>query len=90
MTSTTTASPNLPYDAAAARAQAIAEGREDAPADATEINLVPEEYRGLDRFEARTKVIADITAKYKTNRWALRTGRPSFCSSGPTSTAAIA
>ncbi|MBV48042.1 MAG: valine--tRNA ligase [Roseobacter sp.] len=53
----------LPYDAAAARAQAIAEGREDAPADATEINLVPEEYRGLDRFEARTKVIADITAE---------------------------
>ena len=53
----------LPYDAAAARAAAIAEGREDAPADATEINLVPEEYRGLDRFEARTKVIADITAE---------------------------
>ena len=53
----------LPYDEAAARAQAIAEGREDAPTDATEINLVPEEYRGLDRFEARTKVIADITAE---------------------------
>ncbi|WP_340263013.1 valine--tRNA ligase [Sulfitobacter pontiacus] len=53
----------LPYDAAAARAAAIAEGREDPPADATEINLVPEEYRGLDRFEARTKVIADITAE---------------------------
>ncbi len=53
----------LPYDAAAARAQAIADGREEAPADATEINLVPEDYRGLDRFEARTKVIADITAE---------------------------
>ncbi|WP_288959719.1 valine--tRNA ligase [uncultured Sulfitobacter sp.] len=53
----------LPYDAAAARAAAIAEGREDAPADATEINLVPDAYRGLDRFEARTKVIADITAE---------------------------
>jgi len=53
----------LPYDAAAARAAAIAEGRENAPADATEINLVPDAYRGLDRFEARTKVIADITAE---------------------------
>ncbi len=53
----------LPYDQAAARAQAIAEGREDAPADATEINLVPEDYRGLDRFEARKKVIEDITAE---------------------------
>ncbi|MEM1365689.1 MAG: valine--tRNA ligase [Pseudomonadota bacterium] len=27
------------------------------------INLVPEEYRGLDRFEARDKVVADITAE---------------------------
>ncbi|WP_286759942.1 MULTISPECIES: valine--tRNA ligase [Sulfitobacter] len=53
----------LPYDAAAERAAAVAEGREDAPADATEINLVPDAYRGLDRFEARTKVIADITAE---------------------------
>jgi valyl-tRNA synthetase len=53
----------LPYDQAAARAQAIAEGREEAPTDATEINLVPEDYRGLDRFDARAKVIADITAE---------------------------
>ncbi len=53
----------LPYDEAAARAQAIAEGREEAPQDATEINLVPEDYRGLDRFDARKKVIADITAE---------------------------
>ena len=53
----------LPYDQAAARAQAIAEGREDAPTDATEINLVPDAYRGLDRFDARAKVIADITAE---------------------------
>jgi len=56
-------SDGLPYDAAAARAQAIAEGREEAPFDATEINLVPEDYRGLDRFDAREKVIADITAE---------------------------
>jgi valyl-tRNA synthetase len=27
------------------------------------INLVPDEYRGLDRFEARKRVIADITAE---------------------------
>ena len=27
------------------------------------INLVPDEYRGLDRFEARKKVVADITAE---------------------------
>ncbi|MGB3246111.1 MAG: class I tRNA ligase family protein, partial [Sulfitobacter sp.] len=53
----------LPYDQAAARAQAIADGSEDAPTDATEINLVPEDYRGMDRFEARAKVIADITAE---------------------------
>ena len=51
----------LPYDQAAARAQAIAEGSEAAPTDATEINLVPEEYRGLDRFDARKKVIDAIT-----------------------------
>ncbi len=56
-------SDGLPYDQAAARAQAIANGTEDAPADATEINLVPDEYRGLDRFEARKKVVADITAE---------------------------
>ena len=53
----------LPYDQAAARAQAIANGSEAAPTDATEINLVPEDYRGLDRFDARKKVIADITAE---------------------------
>ena len=27
------------------------------------MNLVPEEYRGMDRFEARKKVVADITAE---------------------------
>ncbi|NNK77608.1 MAG: valine--tRNA ligase, partial [Litoreibacter sp.] len=52
----------LSYVEAAAQAQAIAEG-EPAPEDATPINLVPEEYRGLDRFEARKKVVADITAE---------------------------
>jgi valyl-tRNA synthetase len=53
----------LPYDQAAARAQAIANGTEEAPADATEINLVPDAYRGLDRFEARKKVIEEITVE---------------------------
>ena len=53
----------LSYADAASRAQAIAEGSEKAPQDATEINLVPEDYRGLDRFEARKKVIAEIAAE---------------------------
>ncbi|QCO56940.1 valine--tRNA ligase (plasmid) [Pseudorhodobacter turbinis] len=52
----------LPYAEAAEIAKSIAEGGE-APADTTHINLVPEDYRGLDRFEARKKVIADITAE---------------------------
>ncbi|MFD3190250.1 valine--tRNA ligase [Sedimentitalea sp. HM32M-2] len=55
-------SDGLPYEQAASRAQSIAEGAEP-PADVTEINLVPEEYRGLDRFEARKKVIEDINAE---------------------------
>ncbi|MCF6301848.1 MAG: valine--tRNA ligase, partial [Devosiaceae bacterium] len=52
----------MPYEEAASKAKAIAEG-ETPPEDATPINLVPEEYRGLDRFEARKKVIEDITAE---------------------------
>ncbi len=52
----------LSYHDAATQAQKIAQG-EKAPEDATPINLVPEEYRGMDRFEARKKVIADITAE---------------------------
>ncbi|HBB83884.1 MAG TPA: valine--tRNA ligase, partial [Sulfitobacter sp.] len=34
-----------------------------APEDATEINLVPDAYRGLDRFEARKRVVEDVTAE---------------------------
>ncbi len=52
----------LPYIEAAKRALAISKGG-DVPSDVTQINLVPEEYRGLDRFDARAKVIADITAE---------------------------
>ncbi len=52
----------LPYTEAAEKASAIAKGAE-APADVTEINLVPEHLRGLDRFEARKKVVEEITAE---------------------------
>jgi valyl-tRNA synthetase len=52
----------LPYAQAAATAKAIAEGGA-APADTSDINLVPDDYRGMDRFEARKKVVADITAE---------------------------
>nr|WP_291893434.1 valine--tRNA ligase [Maricaulis sp.] len=52
------------YDECATKAQAIARGA-DLPSEAEvdAINLVPEDYRGLDRFEAREKIIADITAE---------------------------
>ena len=53
-----------PYDECAEQAQAIAKGA-DVPSEAKvdAINLVPEDYRGLDRFEAREKIIADISAE---------------------------
>ncbi|RUS60033.1 valine--tRNA ligase [Pseudorhodobacter sp. E13] len=51
-----------PYVEEAATAQAIANGTEGFDeAKIAAMNLVPEEYRGLDRFEARKRVIADIT-----------------------------
>ena len=68
----------LSYEESAAKATQIAEataemlteteGRFQSPsdqpmADVSNINLVPEEFRGLDRFEAREKVIAAITAE---------------------------
>ncbi len=49
------------YAAEAAKAQAIREGAEMSEAEIDAINLVPEAYRGLDRFEARKRVVADIT-----------------------------
>ncbi|WP_026481558.1 valine--tRNA ligase [Ahrensia sp. 13_GOM-1096m] len=52
------------YVEEAAKSKAIVESGElpsEAVVDA--INLVPDEYRGLDRFEARKKVIADISAE---------------------------
>ncbi len=53
-----------PYAEEAAIAQRIANGDEDFDeAKIAALNLVPDEYRGLDRFEARTKVVAAITAE---------------------------
>ena len=53
-----------PYAEEAAKAQKLL-GADGAP-DANYvdgINLVPDEYRGLDRFEARKRVVADIDAE---------------------------
>ena len=53
-----------PYAEAVAMAKAVRESG-DAPdtAHVDTINLVPDDYRGLDRFEARKRVIADVTAE---------------------------
>ncbi len=53
-----------PYVQEAAVAQAIANGTQEFDeAMIAAMNLVPDEYRGMDRFEARKAVIADITAE---------------------------
>ncbi|WP_433989686.1 Valine--tRNA ligase (plasmid) [Pseudoseohaeicola sp. NH-UV-7] len=53
-----------PYAEEAAVAQAIANGEKGFDeAMIAAMNLVPDEYRGLDRFEARKRVVADITAE---------------------------
>ena len=52
-----------PYAEAAAKAKAIAEGAEFSEAEVEQINLVPDAYRGMDLFEARKVVIADIDAE---------------------------
>ncbi|WP_438959291.1 valine--tRNA ligase [Nereida sp.] len=52
------------YAEEAATALRIARGEEDFDeAKIAAMNLVPDDYRGLDRFEARKKVIANITAE---------------------------
>ncbi len=51
-----------PYDEAAAQAKAIASGAGWTAADIDALNLVPDAYRGLDRYEARKRVVADIDA----------------------------
>ncbi|MDK3074372.1 valine--tRNA ligase [Sedimentitalea sp. JM2-8] len=53
-----------PYAEEAAVAQAIAAGEQDFDeAMIAAMNLVPDELRGLDRFEARAKVVEQITSE---------------------------
>ncbi|PRY94455.1 valyl-tRNA synthetase [Hasllibacter halocynthiae] len=54
----------MPYEEAAEVAGQIARGEVDpATVDVDAVNLVPEELRGLDRFEARERVVEQITAE---------------------------
>ncbi|WP_411291730.1 valine--tRNA ligase [Sphingorhabdus sp.] len=55
-------SDGAPYAEVAARAKAIAAGGQWAAADIDALNLVPDAYRGLDRYDARKRVVADIDA----------------------------
>ncbi len=53
-----------PYAEAATIALAVSKGeRTLTEAEADALNLVPDHLRGLDRFEARDKVVAEITAE---------------------------
>ncbi|MEE3361545.1 MAG: valine--tRNA ligase [Pseudomonadota bacterium] len=52
-----------PYAEEAAKAAEYAGGKEFSVQEIDAINLVPDEYRGLDRFEARKKVVEAITAE---------------------------
>jgi len=52
-----------PYAEEAAKAQAIIDGAEMSEAEIDAINLVPDEYRGLDRYEARKAVVEAISAE---------------------------
>ncbi len=53
-----------PYAEMAATAMAVAKGeRTLSEAEADTINLVPDDLRGLDRFEARKKVVEQITSE---------------------------
>jgi valyl-tRNA synthetase len=56
-------SDGAPYAEAAMAAQAIAAGRAFTEAEVDALNLVPDHLRGLDRFEARRRVVAEITAE---------------------------
>ncbi|RDC72511.1 valine--tRNA ligase [Rhodovulum sp. 12E13] len=52
----------LSYEESAEIARAVANGEMRADrVDVDAVNLVPEAYRGLDRFEARRRIVADIT-----------------------------
>ncbi|ETA50673.1 valine--tRNA ligase [Ponticoccus alexandrii] len=53
-----------PYAEAAAIAMKVAQGDQTlTEAETDALNLVPDHLRGLDRFEARDKVVAEITAE---------------------------
>ena len=53
-----------PYAEASAQAMRIAKGElSPSPAEIDALNLVPDEYRGLDRYAARPRVVADIAAE---------------------------
>ncbi|MEL6913483.1 MAG: valine--tRNA ligase [Pseudomonadota bacterium] len=52
-----------PYAEEAAKAQAHATGAAFTEAEVDTINLVPDDLRGLDRFEARKKVVEQITSE---------------------------
>ncbi len=52
-----------PYVEEASKAQAIIDGAEMTINEVDLINIVPDELRGLDRFEARKRVIEQITAE---------------------------
>jgi valyl-tRNA synthetase len=51
------------YAKAATRAVEIARGAQATPEEVDALNLVPEAYRGLDRYDARKAVVADIDAE---------------------------
>ena len=51
------------YAACAARAREIAEGAAFTAAEIDALNLVPDDLRGLDRFEARNRVVEQITSE---------------------------
>ncbi|MEJ6393920.1 valine--tRNA ligase [Gymnodinialimonas sp. 2305UL16-5] len=54
----------VPYADAAATAQAVAKAEKTlTEMEVDALNLVPDHLRGLDRFEAREKVVAEITAE---------------------------
>ncbi|MEM8870563.1 MAG: valine--tRNA ligase [Pseudomonadota bacterium] len=52
-----------PYAQAAARAQKIAEGGAFSGEEVDTLNLVPDDLRGLDRFDARKRVVDQITSE---------------------------
>ena len=51
------------YEASVERAKGISANESATPADIDFLNLVPDAYRGLDRYVARKAVIADIDAE---------------------------